>query len=489
MAALSPSLSRGQLAVLVVALAGAAVAAVMWIWRSPSTLSPDEIFQTVEQAYRWLHGRGTVPWEFRDGVRSWLLPGFLAAPVAAGELFGPRGHLVLTFALLAGLATATPLTAFFTTRRVSPETGSSWSPILAAILCAGWVEILFYAPRPLSEVVATHALLPALHLCSISGTRGRRQLFAAGLLLALAVVVRLQLAPVALLAAVWGCRRDLGRWRALLLGAAGPLLLAAIVDTFTWGAPFRSTWRYFDVNILQGKSAGYSVSPWPSYLFGQARVWGAAGGILLGFAAVAARRAPLLALSAVTIVLVHSAIPHKEHRFVYPALALLIVLAACGVALTVEWLRARRVPLVAGWLAGALLWGAMAGFVAGRLAEDRVEIFPPNRVRGVPLWRVRRGPLRAFRSLAVRPRPCGVALVKVAWWETGGHSWLVHDTLIYQDVVDAADVVVTRVPDWSAPGWSRHRCFDDVCVYRRQLATCAPRPEASLNPWLVRRNL
>src|SRR5664279_3379453 len=39
---------------------------------------PDENYQATEQAHRLLFGYGVVPWEFRIGARSWLLPGLVA---------------------------------------------------------------------------------------------------------------------------------------------------------------------------------------------------------------------------------------------------------------------------------------------------------------------------------------------------------------------------------------------------------------------------
>src|SRR5207248_8614166 len=39
---------------------------------------PDEIFQYTEQAHRIVYGSGVVPWEIVVGVRSWLLPLFIA---------------------------------------------------------------------------------------------------------------------------------------------------------------------------------------------------------------------------------------------------------------------------------------------------------------------------------------------------------------------------------------------------------------------------
>jgi hypothetical protein len=40
----------------------------------PSLHHPDENFQLFEQAHRIAFGYGIVPWEFRDGIRSPVLP-------------------------------------------------------------------------------------------------------------------------------------------------------------------------------------------------------------------------------------------------------------------------------------------------------------------------------------------------------------------------------------------------------------------------------
>ncbi len=59
--------------------------AVLW----PGIHYPDEVMQSLEQAHRLVFGSGLVPWEFRDGARSWLLPGMLAVPMWLGDAVAP----------------------------------------------------------------------------------------------------------------------------------------------------------------------------------------------------------------------------------------------------------------------------------------------------------------------------------------------------------------------------------------------------------------
>jgi hypothetical protein len=60
-----------------------------------------------------------------------------------------------------------------------------------------------------------------------------------------------------------------------------------------------------------------------------------------------AKRLPVAGLAALAIMLVHSLIPHKKFRFIFPAIALMVPLAGVGLA---EWLAAgswRRAGLAA----------------------------------------------------------------------------------------------------------------------------------------------
>ena len=65
----------------VLALGFAARVAVAIISDVP--LHYDEVMQYLEQAHRLVFGYGIVPWEYREGTRSWIVPGFIA-----GILYG-----------------------------------------------------------------------------------------------------------------------------------------------------------------------------------------------------------------------------------------------------------------------------------------------------------------------------------------------------------------------------------------------------------------
>ena len=54
----------------------------------PGIAHPDETFQYVEPAHRLVFGTGAIPWEFRLGLRNWVLPGALAGVLEVSRVFG-----------------------------------------------------------------------------------------------------------------------------------------------------------------------------------------------------------------------------------------------------------------------------------------------------------------------------------------------------------------------------------------------------------------
>ena len=63
----------------------------------PNLIWPDEIYQTVEPARHLVFGPWIRSWEWVVGMRSWLVPGLLAAPLWLGRLVDPTGPTGVTF--------------------------------------------------------------------------------------------------------------------------------------------------------------------------------------------------------------------------------------------------------------------------------------------------------------------------------------------------------------------------------------------------------
>ncbi|MBM4395189.1 MAG: mannosyltransferase, partial [Deltaproteobacteria bacterium] len=288
----------------------------------PNMVWPDEVFQSVEQAHRVVHGNGVVPWEFRDGLRSWLLPGALAGVVAATgwTSAGSSGYLDGVAAALSLLALAPVIAAFAIARRRSG--GGVAEAVAAAVAVACWFELAYFGPKALAEVVAAHLLVAGLLIADAEGgaSPSRGRIAWAGACLGLAVALRVHLAPAVLAGGAWLAWRWPGRARvALLAGAAAPIAVAGLLDLATWGAPFASYWNNFRANVLEGRSEAYGVADWDAYLRVVARAWWAGALLVVPAAAIGALRRPAWAATAAVVLVTHSLMDHKEYRFVFPA--------------------------------------------------------------------------------------------------------------------------------------------------------------------------
>ena len=89
----------------------------------PSLHHPDENFQLFEQAHRIAFGYGVVPWEFRDGARSPVLPYGLAALFWLGDkvVGSPEGYLALARLTLASISLIAVAAAYRMGARTTPR--------------------------------------------------------------------------------------------------------------------------------------------------------------------------------------------------------------------------------------------------------------------------------------------------------------------------------------------------------------------------------
>jgi phosphatidylinositol glycan class B len=448
----------------------------------PSAVWPDEIFQTTEPAHRLVYGSGLVAWEFQLGVRSWLLPGVIAALMELSRLAGdgPDYYLPLIAIAFAALATAPVVCCFLWCRPLFGAGGA----LLAGTVVAVAPELVYFGARTLSEVVAGHLLVVALYVLE-PGYRvtSRRRLVVGGALLGLVFVTRVQLAPAVLVAALWtNWRADRECVVAILVGAIAILLTTGMLDTLTLGYPLASFWRYVLYNLYYGVSVTFGVEPWNYYLLGELGVWGGACATLL---LLGARRMPLLLVLALVILAVHSVIAHKEYRFIYPAIVLVAVMAGAGLAQIAgwacDWLIGRGTPHNIAAFAGAafaLAWWGAASFQVwngATLTDHRQRMH---------------NKLAAASFVAHKAAPCGIGLYGLAgedWGLYGGYTYLHRPAPMYWPKDETAliaaspgfDTLLYTRPPPESLGFTTLRCLGEVCISQRP-GGCRSMPESPL---------
>lgn len=321
---------------------------------------PDEVLQYLEPAYHLAtRGPWVQTWEQHEGMRSWLLPGLIAGPMWLGKTLDPGGTLDLLLPRLVFAACSLLLVAAAV--RIG-SLASRLHALAAGLAAATWFELVYMAPRLLSENLSTVAILfGAAALLKPWARLGRWSDVFAGALLGLGFVLRIQHGPaIAALVLLAVPRAELRRYLPLLVGGVAALALDGAVAIAAGQAPF--AWIVSNVmrNVVEGRSADFGTSPPWQYLLLINRRWWLAAVPMLILAGIGARRSPPLAAAALVNFLVHSIIPHKEWRFIWLTLAIVVILAALG---SVElWSRTdvrRRmsvaVLLVAGWIAATSL--------------------------------------------------------------------------------------------------------------------------------------
>ncbi len=207
----------------------------------------------------------------------------------------------------------------------------------------------------------------------------------------------------------------------MLLGWA---FLFGLLDRLTWGTWFHSAAAYWRYNWVQGKGALFGASPAGYYLRvlwtsmpAVTLVLGPA--VLLGLA-----RAPALGAAIALFLAVHSAIPHKELRFILPVLPAAMALAGVGLAVAARRVD-RRIPvglaLLAALVSGArfhtLTFGQLGAYDGQRDAVSAYDDF---------------GPVNRLLLVASElPGLCGlkVEATHIAW--AGGYTYFHRDAPMY----------------------------------------------------------
>jgi phosphatidylinositol glycan class B len=355
--------------------------------------APDEVFQYLEQAHRLVFHQGVVPWEFQVGLRSWVIPLGLAAPMEVARWFSasPLPGLLLIrvlccFASLSIVWCAVRLGAVY------QGTRGAW---LAGMLAAVWPDLWLMAPHPMEEAFAAYMLMPAVYLAVLNRRApATRLVVAAGFLLGLSFALREQLAPAVASAGIYLCGRRLRNWWLAVGVAALPVLAFGLLDWWSWGEIFRSFWMNFYLNLVAGISSHYFDSDPAVYypvnlLYGW--LWGAV--LLVWLAWRGGRQLPVAGWMALAIVIEHSLIAHKELRYIFPAVALAVPLAGIGLA--------------GLWRPGARLRNGLV--LAALLSGPYMS--PPFYM----MLRWQDSAFNLYSELAAR-RPCEVAIVT---WDRG----------------------------------------------------------------------
>ncbi len=254
--------------------------------------------------------------------------------------------------------------------------------VTTGVLNAVWFELVYFYTHPLSESVAGAALVTGFFLVYPGrNVWSDRQMFAGAVMLGLAAVLRPQLIPaIALIVVAVGGIRLRAHYPALIGGLAVPIVLSGLLDWITWGWPFHATVMYVYYSAKVSSAAG--INPFYSYFGWEGVAWGFFGVVIVLCALYGALRLPLMFWVVAVIFVVHSAISHKEYRYISPALPLIMTLAGVGSTMAADWLANRIEPALGPARAhrrpAARLDRRLARF--GRLAQPHMVLGSVSRI-------------------------------------------------------------------------------------------------------------
>jgi GPI mannosyltransferase 3 len=452
----------------------------------PSIHHPDENFQLFEPAHRLAFGSGIVPWEFQAGIRSPVLPFLYAGIFAVAEpiVGGPEGYLAVAKLVLALSSLAGVAAVYQMGKRTSPT-----HALIGGLVVATWFELVYFADRPLTEAVATTVLLIGLSLASVSDHElSQNRLLTIGLCLGLCLMLRIHLAVGLFVAAIFVGRLGLRtRWWPMALSGLIPVAVFGAADWITYGAPFHSYVEYVRINLIQGKASLWGEQSTGWYFHRLLLQWKYALPVLVILMLVRARASMIWLTVAMAIIVSLSFVPHKEYRFMFPAIACLVVAAAMGSSDLIETAKRALGPCRTSQylvFVGALLW--MTTSVALAFAK------PFNFE-----WFKARGVIEASFAAAKKPNLCGLLFYGYAWWNTGGYAHLHRNVPIYAfedesssatgSTADFNAIILKRsfIPAFTAR-FRVQQCFsslgdEDACLMVRE-GPCASDTELSRVP-------
>ena len=427
-----------------------------------SAHAPDEIIQYLEQAHRIVFGYGFVPWEYRYFIRSWLIPLLLVPPMQLGEWLDPGGtlYLILPRALVAVFNIAPVIAAWFIGKRISPL-----HAIVGMGVMALWVQSVLFSVQTLSESLALSCFMVAVALLH----RNARfwAIVAAGALMALAGLFRFQFGPAIAVYAALVAGNDRRVWAGLVAGGLPVVIAGGLLDIAMGLTPYAWIFNNYHANIAQGRMKEIGGVDTFYYLEAIPFYWKWAILPVFGFAAFGWRRNPALLVAALVNIAVHQLVGHKEYRYLWLSVDIIMLLAAWG---SVDFLQQRKpvrnpaAILVGGW---ALLSLSLA-------------VLPTYRLD----WRQGGGPARLAAQTLGDPQVCGLA-VPMGPYTRFGYSLLHQKKPIFLIGVgappsradpSAAGAGFNAILAWAGEAQpigypNKGNCMggvrDRICVYRR----------------------
>jgi phosphatidylinositol glycan class B len=317
----------------------------------------DEHYQIIEFSgfKAGTHQPEELPWEFEKKIRPAFQPAICHALFQSLRAIGVEDPYTLTF-LLRLLSAALALFAItwfiLNTRNLVKSQTERFTYYLLSFFL--WF-IPLIAVRFSSENWSGLFFLWGLALF-YRGRKTRKTALMIGILFGLSFLFRFQiaLALAGLGLWIWFVDRS-SLWIRMSLGFFAMVLLGTCIDTWFYEELVFTPWNYFNTNLIQESTYSFGTSPWYFYLESMATRTGLGPiPLLIPLILLVFRPKNLLLWCLIPFVAVHSLIPHKEVRFLFPMAYLFPLMAILANGEVIRFIKPVGIRRIFGLLLGAV---------------------------------------------------------------------------------------------------------------------------------------
>jgi hypothetical protein len=275
-------------------------------------------------AHRLFEGQDPLVPYYRSYLLVWVLSGFFHL----GSWLGIQENRIHQIQWVTSCLGVLSLLGVLGTYVYVKDNSHKVFSALAIYLSSLYFAMPFLGTRAFGESIAATCLILGLALCE---TLGRKNLFALGsglLLMGLATLFRYQVGLVFVTYGVILCfRKEIKPLMIYGFSGIGILLMEITVDLMSGRGPLQTLQSYFLVN--QGGAVSMGVQPWYTHIL-LLSVLTLFPVSLLFWDQVKSlfKNHTVLCLSFIVFVSIHSIIPHKEERFMFPIIPFLLIALA-----------------------------------------------------------------------------------------------------------------------------------------------------------------
>jgi len=293
---------------------------------------PDEHFQLIEFASYKLGNVSSdqLAWEFEARIRPALQPFIAFVIFKSLQVFSIEDPYIQAFVLrlLTALLAIFSIRFFTTTCRemVRPEFHKAYLLLSYFIWFLPLLNVRF-----MSETWSGILLLNALAVMIKNDFRSH-QYFLVGGFLGLSYLCRYQNAFLAFGLFLWLIfiqRAKIHDLAKLLASGLVVLLLGVLIDRWLYGEFVLSAWNYFYVNLVEDVASNFGTEAWWNYFYSIFRIgfFPISIPIIISFLLLIFKKPRNIFIwTILPFFIVHSIIPHKELRFMFPAINLVPII-------------------------------------------------------------------------------------------------------------------------------------------------------------------